>query len=194
MIRILQLHFIYLSVVCNPTTKAVKYQLYNKMKKNLKIIIFLFTLFVLNSCSVATPFFIQNTTQNNIKLKINTIFSSKFSGADSVLIFDVNNDRIEKKNIPSYFWMFITSNYFFILIFSILIFLPLFGKQQRTLKSLSGWFAGLVSFSLIMIIVTWIAFKIPIIDNNPIYNYILNVIIHTFFIVIIVKNSDKELN
>ena len=40
------------------------------MKKNLKIIIFLFTLFVLNSCSVATPFFIQNTTQNNIKLKI----------------------------------------------------------------------------------------------------------------------------
>ncbi len=105
-----------------------------------------------------------------------------------------NNDRIEKKNIPSYFWMFITSNYFFILIFSILIFLPLFGKQQRTLKSLSGWFAGLVSFSLIMIIVTWIAFKIPIIDNNPIYNYILNVIIHTFFIVIIVKNSDKELN
>ena len=70
MIRILQLHFIYLSVVCNPTTKAVKYQLYNKMKKNLKIIIFLFTLFVLNSCSVATPFFIQNTTQNTIKLKI----------------------------------------------------------------------------------------------------------------------------
>ena len=40
-----------------------------------------------------------NNTQrmiDNIKLKINTIFSSKFSGADSVLIFDVNNDRIEK--------------------------------------------------------------------------------------------------
>ncbi len=35
-------------------------------------------------------------------------------------------------NIPSYFWMFVSSNYFFLLIFVILIFLPLFGKDQRT--------------------------------------------------------------
>lgn len=95
-------------------------------------------------------------------------------------------------NIPSYFWMFVSSNCFFLLIFVILIFLPLFGKDQRTLKSLTGWFAGLVSFSLIMFVVTWIAFKIPILFGNPIYNYILNGIIQTIFIAAIVNNSDKK--
>lgn len=95
-------------------------------------------------------------------------------------------------NIPSYFWMFVSSNYFFLLIFVILIFLPLFGKDQRTLKSLTEWFAGLVSFSLLMFVVTWIAFKIPILFGNPIYNYILNVIIQTIFVAVIVNNSDKK--
>src|SRR5690554_4762309 len=39
-------------------------------KKNLKYIILVFTLFILNSCSVSTPFFIQNDSQNKIELKI----------------------------------------------------------------------------------------------------------------------------
>lgn len=36
-----------------------------------------------------------------------------------------------KKNIPSYFWMMISSNYFLLLVFVILIFLPLFGKEHK---------------------------------------------------------------
>ena len=68
---------------------------------------------------------------------------------------------IIKKNIPSYFWMLFSSNYFFLLVLVVLVFVPLFGKEQRTLKSLTGWFAGLISFSLIILVITWIAFKIP---------------------------------
>ena len=98
----------------------------------------------------------------------------------------------KKKNIPSYFWMLVSSNYFLLLVFVILIFVPLFGKEQRTLKSLTGWFAGLISFALMIFIITWIAFKIPILFGNPIYNYILNAVIHTVFIALIVMNSDKR--
>lgn len=41
---------------------------------------------------------VNNTSRviENIKIKIETIFSHKFSGGDSVMIFDVNNDKIIK--------------------------------------------------------------------------------------------------
>jgi hypothetical protein len=135
---------------------------------------------------------------------LNLDFSDNFSFKDSrkSITTKINEQKpknnttakniTNKKNIPSYHWMLISSNYFFLIVFVILIFVPLFGKEQRTLKSLTGWFAGLISFALIIFIVTWIAFKIPIINNNPIYNYILNALIHTVFIAVIVKNSDKK--
>ena len=97
--------------------------------------------------------------------------------------------KTNKPNIRSYFWMLLSSNYLFVIVFAVMIFLPLTGKEQRTLKSISGWFAGLVVFSLIIIFVTWISFRIPLIWNNPIYNYILNFIIHTIIIVAIAKNN-----
>lgn len=95
--------------------------------------------------------------------------------------------KTNKPNIRSYFWMLLSSNYIFVIVFVVMIFLPLYGKEQRTLKSISGWFAGLISFSLIIILVTWISFRIPLIYNEPIYNYILNFSIHTFFIILIAK-------
>lgn len=100
--------------------------------------------------------------------------------------------KTNNPNIRSYFWMLISSNYLFVIVFVIMIFLPLTGKEQRTLKSISGWFAGLVVFSLIIIFVTWISFRIPLINNEPIYNYILNFIIHTLFIVLIAKNNNNK--
>lgn len=100
--------------------------------------------------------------------------------------------KTNNPNIRSYFWMLISSNYLFVIVFVIMIFRPLTGKEQRTLKSISGWFAGLVVFSLIIIFVTWISFRIPLINNEPIYNYILNFIIHTLFIVLIAKNNNNK--
>lgn len=100
--------------------------------------------------------------------------------------------KTNNPKIRSYFWMLISSNYLFVIVFVIMIFLPLTGKEQRTLKSISGWFAGLVVFSLIIIFVTWISFRIPLINNEPIYNYILNFIIHTLFIVLIAKNNNNK--
>lgn len=100
--------------------------------------------------------------------------------------------KTNNPNIRSYFWMLISSNYLFVIVFVIMIFLPLTGKEQRTVKSISGWFAGLVVFSLIIIFVTWISFRIPLINNEPIYNYILNFIIHTLFIVLIAKNNNNK--
>jgi hypothetical protein len=100
--------------------------------------------------------------------------------------------KTNNPNIRSYFWMLISSNYIFVIVFLVMIFLPLTGKEQRTLKSISGWFAGLVVFSLIIIFVTWISFRIPLINNEPIYNYILNFIIHTIFIVLIAKNNNNK--
>jgi hypothetical protein len=94
--------------------------------------------------------------------------------------------------IRSYFWMLLSSNYLFVIVFAIMIFLPLKNKEQRTLKSISGWFAGLVVFSLIIIFVTWISFRIPLIYNEPIYNYILNFILHATFIVLIAKNNNNK--
>ena len=100
--------------------------------------------------------------------------------------------KTNKKNIRSYFWMLLSSNYLFVIVFVVMIFLPLTGKEQRTLKSISGWFAGLVVFSLIIIFVTWISFRIPLINNEPIYNYILNFLIHTIFIMLIAKNNNNK--
>jgi hypothetical protein len=100
--------------------------------------------------------------------------------------------KTNKPNIRSYFWMLLSSNYLFVIVFVVMIFLPLTGKEQRTLKSISGWFAGLVVFSLIIIFVTWISFRVPLIYNEPIYNYILNFIIHTIFIVLIAKNNKNK--
>lgn len=97
-----------------------------------------------------------------------------------------------KSSIRSYYWMLLSSNYLFVIVFAFLIFLPLYGKEQRTLKSISGWFASLISFSLIIIFITWISFRIPLIYNEPIYNYILNFIIHTIFIIAIAKNNAKK--
>jgi len=101
------------------------------------------------------------------------------------------NIATNNSNIRSYFWMLISSNYLFVIVFVVMIFFPLYGKEQRTLKSISGWFAGLISFSLIIILVTWVSFKIPLIYNEPIFNYILNFIIHTIFIILIAKNNNK---
>ncbi|MCK8143318.1 hypothetical protein MW871_15925 [Flavobacterium sp. I-SCBP12n] len=99
---------------------------------------------------------------------------------------------IKKVNLRSYYWMLFSSNFLLVIVFVVMLFMPLYGKEQRTLKSISGWFAGLVSLSVMMFIITWVAFKIPLIGNNPIYNYILNAVIHIIFLIIVAKNNNNK--
>jgi fluoride ion exporter CrcB/FEX len=114
-------------------------------------------------------------------------------------IIDQNNPAnnkpttITKKPIRSIYWMTFTSNYLFVIILPFLIFLPLYSKDGRKSNAIVGWFASLIMFGIFGAITTWIAYQIPIIWNNPIWNYSLNFLIHTLFWVMVVKlGNDKN--
>src|SRR5699024_3237865 len=95
-------------------------------------------------------------------------------------IIDQNNQSnnkpptTTKKPVRSIYWMIFTSNYIFVIILPFLIFLPLYGKDGRKASTLAGWFASLIMFGVFGAITTWIAYQIPVIWNNPIWNYALN--------------------
>jgi hypothetical protein len=79
------------------------------------------------------------------------------------------------------------------IILPFLIFLPLYSKDGRKSNAIVGWFASLIMFGIFGAITTWIAYQIPIIWNNPIWNYSLNFLIHTLFWVMVVKlGNDKN--
>jgi hypothetical protein len=90
--------------------------------------------------------------------------------------------------------MTFTSNYLFVIILPFLIFLPLYNKDGRKASNLAGWFASLIMIGIFGAITTWIAYKIPIIWNNPIWNYVLNFLIHTIFWILIIKGNEKNKN
>ena len=97
-----------------------------------------------------------------------------------------------KKPIRSIYWMSITSNYLLVIILPILLFLPLFSKDGRNSNAIVGWFASLIMFGIIGAITTWISYQIPLILNNPIYNYVMNFSIHTLFWIIIIKLGKEK--
>lgn len=93
-----------------------------------------------------------------------------------------NDNTIVKKNVRSLFWMVLTSNYFFIILIIGLIVMPFTGSVHRELKNVLGSIAGIIIIIGIIYIVTWIAYKIPLLWNRPYLNYILNILIHSPFI------------
>lgn len=109
---------------------------------------------------------------------------------------EIIQDKTKYKIRPkrSVFWMAVTSNYLFILVFPFLLFLPLYGKDSRTANAIVGWFASLIMIGGTGVFVTWISFQIPLIYNNPIYNYILNFIIHSAFWFLIIKFWSRKNN
>ena len=116
-------------------------------------------------------------------------------------IIDQNNPAnnkpktITKKPIRSIYWMTFTSTYLCVIILPFLIFLPLFSKDGRKANTLAGWFASLIMLGAFGAISTWIAYQIPLIWNNPKWNYSLNFLIHTFFLILSVAfSSDKKKN
>ncbi len=92
----------------------------------------------------------------------------------------------------SLFWMAFSSNYLFAIILPVLIFMPLFSRSSRNANGITGWISSLVMIGGMVTLITWISYQIPLIWNNPIWNYILNFIIHTIFLVLASKYNKTK--
>jgi len=112
---------------------------------------------------------------------------------DQKINHNKNETTITTKPIKSLFWMAFSSNYLLAIIVPFLIFLPLYNKESRTGNGIAGWISSLVMIGGMIALITWIAFQIPLIWKNPIWNYILNFLIHTLFWFLIIKlGNDKN--
>jgi hypothetical protein len=100
-----------------------------------------------------------------------------------------NNTPIIKTTKPifSLFWMAFSSSYILSIILPFLFFLPVYNKEIRTVNGMAGWTASVVMILGMIAISTWISFQIPLIFGNPIWNYILNFLIHTLIWILIIK-------
>jgi hypothetical protein len=95
------------------------------------------------------------------------------------------------KPIKSLFWMAFSSNYLLAIILPFLIFLPLYNSDSRSGSGILGWFASIIVIGTMGALVTWISYQIPLIWNNPIWNYTLNFLVHTLFWILIFKLNKK---
>lgn len=89
------------------------------------------------------------------------------------------------KPIFSTFWMVVSSCFFLLAMTPFLIFLPLFPNVQMNRKSVTGWIALNIIWAAMIVLITFIAYQIPLVFGNPTYNYVLNAVIHTSFILFI---------
>lgn len=105
---------------------------------------------------------------------------------------NIPKNATNKKNIPSPFLMLLTSNLLFLILLIILIFRPFFDKELKSIKTLSSWFASITVLITLITITVWLSFQIPIFYNQPIYNYVLNFILHVILIIGIVKIFGKN--
>lgn len=99
---------------------------------------------------------------------------------------------IDKNDTRSYFWMLLSSNLFLLILAVILLFSPFTSSDKITLASLLGWFASLVILLLIIGIITWVSFKIPLINKQPIYNYSLNGFLQLLILFFIGRMKDTR--
>ena len=130
--------------------------------------------------------------------ELSRLFLKDTINSETSEIIDQNNPAnnkpktTTKKPIRSIFWMTFTSNYLFVIILPFLIFLPLYSKDGRKANTIVGWFASLIVFGIFGAVNTWIAYQIPLIYDNPIWNYVLNFLIHSLFWFLIIKlGNDK---
>jgi hypothetical protein len=105
-----------------------------------------------------------------------------------------NENTTLKKPIRSLFWMVLTSNYFLIILIIGLIVMPFTGSVHRELKNVLGAIAAIIIIIGIIYLITWIAYKIPLLWNRPYLNYILNLLIHSPFIYLIFWWNKTEKN
>ncbi|GHB47347.1 hypothetical protein [Mongoliitalea lutea] len=126
-----------------------------------------------------------------IKKKL-IISDNKFIEPSKIEKLTENKAQTPSKKNVSTTWMVISSNYFLLLVFPILIFLPLFPGQKFDKNTAFGWLALNVVWVGIISFITYIAFLIPIINGNPTNNYWLNAGIHLIFMILIGFVSKKK--
>ena len=124
---------------------------------------------------------------------------------------DLKSKKIDQKNnqttnvktsqssfIRSKFWMVLSSNFFLVLIFPFLLFFPIYNYKQQDKYTILGWFASMIILTGIILFITWTAYLIPVIFGNPIWNYVINFIIHfifiTFLSVLLAISTEKSKN
>jgi hypothetical protein len=90
-------------------------------------------------------------------------------------------------NEPSKIWLFVSANYIFVLLFVILFGYAFFNKQQSRKDSIIGAIAIQFILLIIMLCAYWSSLLIPVINNNPLWNYLINSIIHLIIIIIVTK-------
>ena len=105
-------------------------------------------------------------------------------------INSVNNSP--NNTIRSRFWMIISSNFFFVIFFLFFIFFPIYNKDVQDKNTILGWFAALIVITVLIVTITLIAYQIPILFHDPLWNYILNFIIHLFFISLLIRLATKS--
>ena len=119
-------------------------------------------------------------------LDLNQINIFKKSDTTEIINPVIKNDNTTiNKPIRSVFWMVLTSNYFFFILIIGLIIMPFTGSVHRELKNVLGSIAAIILLIGIIYLITWIAYKIPLLWNRPYLNYILNFLIHSPFIYLI---------
>ena len=96
-----------------------------------------------------------------------------------------NDNTTINKPIRSLFWMIMSSSYFFVFTIIIMLILPFTGSVHREIKNILGSIAAIIIIIGIISLITWIAYKIPLIWNRPYLNYILNFILQSPFIYLI---------
>jgi len=139
-----------------------------------------------------------DTSSKNIEKGIALFDSIK---SKSIILTDTTITKSTSASVKttqlrrSVFWSFLSSNFLFILISIFLLIVPF--TQYNTSKT--GAIIGVIAMEVILIITMLVAYwtsnLIPDLGKSPIWNYILNVIIHVGFILIvsklISKNSEK---
>lgn len=129
-----------------------------------------------------SDFFLRHLTKKSLKKDIN----------DKKISHDKTEITNTTKPIKSLFLMFFSSNYLFAIVLPFLILLPVYDKNYRTANGIAGWISGIVLLCAIMSFSTWVAYQIPWGWENPNWTYLANFLIHTLFLIFVVKFGNKR--
>jgi len=88
--------------------------------------------------------------------------------------------------------MVISSNYSVVMIALMLLFVPFVDKTKIDANFIFGWFASYVILGIWTTIITWMAYKIPQLSYSPAWNYVLNAVIHSLFLVLLISVIRKN--
>ena len=129
-------------------------------------------------------------------LDLNQINIFKKSYKTEIINPVIKNDNTTiNKPIRSFFWMVLTSGYFFIILIVKLFILPFRGYPHNELKNVLGSIAGIIILIGVIGFLTWVAYAIPILSlKHPYLNYILNAILQSPLIYLIFWWNKTEKN